>query len=118
MTDLSESVLAFGYRVFMREPGSTYAYFSDGDRVGYVQREAGGGFTVSTVHMPNQKTGTGYQISRHAPLTAETLREALFTVSPPWDRNNLDTVLKFRDLDQFLSHSTWNEGFVEQFAGP
>jgi hypothetical protein len=102
----------------MRNPADTYAYFSDGERVAYVQQESGGGFTVSTVHAPNQTTGTGFQISRHAPLTAEVLKEALHTLAPTWDQRNFDTVVKFRDLDHFFSASSWNAGYVEQFAGP
>jgi hypothetical protein len=113
-SSLSARILAFGYRVFMRDPDSTYAYFSDGERIGYVQRERGGGFTVSTVHTPSPSTGTGFNISRHAPLSAAILKEALYTHSPQWYRGNFDSVLKYRDLEHFLSASTWNAGFVEQ----
>ena len=111
-----EYIASLGYRVFMRDPSDTYAYFSDGTRIGYVEHDRMAGFTISTVHMPSRDVGTGYQVSRHGPLTSELLEEAIRTHTPAWDRRNSSAVLKYRDLDQFLASSTWNAGFVEQPA--
>ena len=111
---LSEKVAAFGYRVFMRNPSDTYAYFSDGKAIGCVQYDRIAGFTISTAHMPSTAVGTGYQISRHGPLTGELLAQALHISCPRWDPHNAREVRKYRDLHHFLTFDKWNAGFTEQ----
>lgn len=104
-----------GYDVYQRPGGDTYCYFTDGTRIGYCQFHPVEGYTLSSVHRPNQKTGTGYQVLRYAaqPTTAD-LETALNTIVPAWDRLNNGTVVKFRSMDTFLSSSKWNKEFTKQ----
>lgn len=90
---LIDSLKEKGYEVYGPEKLSTYVYFTDGKRIGYVQYNNVGGTKYTTVHMPNKYTGTGFQ--------AEDAEGAL-AFAPHWaspsDRNS---VIKFQNFETF-----------------
>jgi hypothetical protein len=99
-------VFVSGFRVFVSDVNApTYCYFVQGDKIGYIQAEATGTFSLTTVHKPNLRTGTGFSVARDltaADLTAATLRKA-FVMYPDWawctDR---ESVQKYKNVEDFL----------------
>lgn len=88
-----------------REP--TYAFFTDGKNIGYIQADFGG-FRLTTVHVPNRQSGTGYSVMSgnfdcYGPddLTPDVLSTA-FAHQPSWARND-KTPVKYRDWDAFAA---------------
>lgn len=88
-----------GYRVFA-PVGDTasYVYYTDGRRIGYAQW-SGLVNSVSTVHIPNKQTGTGFRVAEE--ITPETLAEG-FALAPHWAYGrDVATVKKFKDWAAF-----------------
>lgn len=103
-----------GWRVFVR-PGSPYSrqycYYTDGKVIGYAQWSSGRP-QVSSVHMPNSQTGTGFQVDDK--ITPETLKEAAQCTCPSWARAaDRDCVTKYKDWDEFHSKDSFTSKLVE-----
>lgn len=96
-------IKAQGYRVFVPEKGlTTYLNYTDGQRIGYLERSVFGGFNVSTVHVPNRTNGTGFRMLDGVDLTAAALSEGL-AHSPHWASGE---VRKWPSLEAFLKSNT------------
>jgi hypothetical protein len=108
-----EQIKAAGYRIFMRNRADSYAIFGDDTGVAYVQFEPMAGYTVSTSHVPNKESGTGYQIERHVPeLTPEMLRRAVKTVVPSWHRHD-KAPTKYASVDAYTERDAWTRSYSE-----
>lgn len=95
-----------GYKVYIPndEEPHTYAHYSDGTNIAYIQVEYfQRGIEISTVHMPNIKSGTGYQVFggdtaiQPEDLTKEQLEQG-FAIIPKWANTNwgnIDTPKKY-----------------------
>lgn len=92
MQDIIDNIKAQGLQVFGPEKLTTYAYFTDGTRIGYVQSARVGGISYSTVHKPSSECGTGFKV--------DNVQEALGR-SPSWGGGSRDFVVKFRDFAEF-----------------
>lgn len=92
----------------------TYAYYSDGQSIGYIQRSGLGGYDISTVHKANHSSGTGFSIERGISLSQLTKAnlEQGFVFAPSWAVET-KSVNKWKDMDAFLSANTWNKGFYK-----
>lgn len=112
MQSVIDAVAAAGFDVYMRDPKDTYLLFTDGNNIGYLQDDRLAGYCISTVHMPNTTTGTGFQIERHvSEFTPEMLRRA-FVGAPPWAaRRELGSVRKYRDMEHYLRSDSWHAGY-------
>lgn len=117
-----------GFRVLVHKDDGTdhhtYGYFSDGRNIGYFETAFGGVVHLSTYNAPGSQCG-GYSI--YVPdgngretrdlcisdLSKETLSWA-FALYPAWVKPfDMKKVVKYKDLEDFLS-SYWNrENFVE-----
>lgn len=100
-------IKSLGFRVFVSDVNApTYCHFVKDNKIGYIQADhATGTFSLTTVHKPNQRTGTGFSVARDltaADLTAATLRKA-FVMYPDWawctDR---ESVQKYKNVEEFL----------------
>jgi hypothetical protein len=112
MTTIIPQILAAGYRVFVRNGGDTYAYFTDGNDIGYIEN-AWRGVTISTVHIPNHDTGTGFGMGSVSAISRETL-SAAFTHAPHWAReSDRQSVRKYRSIESFLKANNWGGGLHE-----
>jgi len=93
MQDIIDSIKAQGLQVFGPEKLTTYAYFTDGTRIGYVQSARVEGISYSTVHKPSRQVGTGFKV--------DSVQGAL-AHSPVWayggDRS---AVVKYKDFAEF-----------------
>lgn len=99
-----DEIAAAGYDVYMPSEGmQTYAFYTDGVRIGYIQRDYFGGWSISTVHVPNHETGTGFRVGEMNAIIPEVLRDA-FMHAPSWaDSQDRASVVKWKDMDAFLA---------------
>lgn len=104
---------SLGLEVYMRNRDDSYLIFSDGKRLGYLEHHAFNGFTLTSVHVPNSTTGTGFQVARHAPSVDEPqLRRCLTLTEPGWlpSRDRGKTV-KYRSPESYFSASSFNRQY-------
>jgi hypothetical protein len=104
-----------GFSVYMRSIEDTWLHFTDGENIGYLQNDRLGGLSISTVHVPNYTSGTGFKIAKGLSVDdircAETLKKA-FAMAPAWAlSSSVASVKKWKSLDAFLSAGPWNRGF-------
>lgn len=113
MNALAQQVKDLGFRVFVRNDGDTYAFFTNGKSFGYVQKDYFGGYSISSVHIPNHTSGTGFQISKPDELTAENLSSA-FCIAPYWaDWRSQTSVKQYANEKAFLKAHSWGGGLKE-----
>jgi len=106
-------VQAAGFKAYMRNPEDTWAIMVDGDRLGYIQWDRQGYAKISTMHQPNRTTGTGFALDDIPRLDRENLAKA-FIHAPAWANSwDRESVKKWRNLDQFMAASSFNEGYSE-----
>lgn len=112
------AIAEMGFKVYMTTNPhfQTYCFYSDGARIGYLQKEdLTGGLSISTVHLANRQTGTGYRMSQDFPLTREAL-EMGFAFAPEWAlQRDLPSIRKYKSLEDFLSSRM--SGSLVQVAG-
>lgn len=102
-------IQSFGFDVYMRDPDNTFLYFTDGTNIGYLQDSSWDGLSLSTVHAPNQTTGTGFQVEGHTDkLTKEALMDA-FALAPGWaSGSQRASVKKYPNMEAFLRSSSFH----------
>lgn len=101
--DTLDAIAAAGFDVYQPVNGvKTYGYFTDGTRIGYIQRTAYFDcYETSTVHIPNKTTGTGFGLEPLAEITRESLTPAFMT-APSWaSTTDRESVRKYKDWDAF-----------------
>jgi hypothetical protein len=82
-----------GYDVYGPAPLTTYVYFTDGKRIGYVQYADFSGVKYTTVHRPNRRTGTGFE--------AVGASQAL-DFAPHWaSQSDRESVEKYENFEVF-----------------
>ena len=105
-------ILKAGYKVYMRKPNDQHCFVTDGTHIGYCQW---GSYSlhVSTVHLPNLRTGTGVVIANE--ITKETIKAAMFTHGPHWCnyKEYSDSIKKYRDWEHYHNASKWNKSLNE-----
>ena len=102
-----DAVTAAGFDVYMRKPADTWLIFTDGKNVGYLQHDRLAGYTISTVHIPNTTTGTGFQVERHiSKFDREKLRRA-FIHYPDWHRGSAESVHKYKGIEDYIAANKW-----------
>lgn len=103
-----ETIAALGYQVFMTDNPhfQTYCFYSDGERIGYLQREdLTGALSIATIHYPNRQTGTGFKLDDIGSITRSELDRA-FVDAPNWASSaDRASVKKYANLETFLKDS-------------
>jgi len=100
-----------GFKVYMRGADTTWLYYTDGVHIAYMQWDQSGFVTISTVHIPNNATGTGFCLDDIPALTLEHLQKG-FHIAPAWARmSEAPRVKKFANWDAFVSSSSFNSGY-------
>ncbi len=101
-----------GFKVYVPKGDKppTYANFVKDDKIGYVQCHYFGGLSFSSVHKPNQQTGTGFRANsggEDEALENSTSADALNACNmfaPNWaTQENWASVVKYKDYDDYLS---------------
>lgn len=114
----SKELKKAGFRVFVsKDDGYTYGYaVTANEELAYFQYDGFDGWAVSTVHLPNKVSGTGYRIDYDPQKSlADNIMIAAKTFVPVWARRDRGTVKKFAGLEAFMNyHSGWRcEHLVE-----
>jgi hypothetical protein len=94
---------SFGFRVFVNknQEEPTYAFYSENNKIGYIQEGWGCEYNFSTVHKANRQTGTGFGILG-GPMTKENA-ESGFVFAPSWAySSDLPSIVKYRDVEELL----------------
>jgi len=101
-----------GFRVFMRTPYDSWLYFvDDADRIGYAQETRSGFVSISTVHVPNSETGTGFVLDDIPSLSANNLAKA-FVIAPGWvTGGQAASVNKWANWEAFKASSPFNADY-------
>ena len=99
-----DAIAAEGVKVYMPEKGmQTYLFYTDGTRIGYLQRGTFGGWSISTVHIPNRESGTGFGMGEMDEFIPERLKDG-FVHAPSWaNKPERESVVKWKDMDEFLA---------------
>jgi hypothetical protein len=100
-----DAIAAAGFSVYQNpDPRwQSYAYFTDGQNVGYCQNSRFGGLTLSTCHVPCRECGTGFGMGEASDLTREALSVA-FVRCPDWaSATDRAAVRKWSDVAKFLA---------------
>ena len=111
------AIAAAGFDVYQREPGATYLYYTDGTRIGYVENSYRTGLTISTVHIPNHTSGTGFgaeagdEFLQPEDFTRERLEHG-FALAPRWaDTKSRNSVRKWPSWEAFAKSGRFMGGF-------
>ena len=101
-----------GFRVYMRTPSDSWLYFvDDADRIGYAQETRIGFVSISTVHVPNKYTGTGFILDDIPSLSADNLAKA-FVKAPIWATgSDRASVKKWASWEAFKASSPFNADY-------
>ena len=116
--DISQEVLdliaAAGYAVYQPESPQwrSYAYFTDGTHIGYIQNDRLLGYTLTTVNIPCKECGTGFSMDSAGDFSREALARA-FVVAPYWaSATDRAAVRKYKDMESFLA-ARGNRGLIK-----
>ena len=101
-----------GFRVFMQTPYDSWLYFvDDADRIGYAQETRSGFVSISTVHIPNSETGTGFVLDDIPSLSTYNLAKA-FVIAPGWvTGGQAASVNKWANWEAFKASSPFNADY-------
>ena len=112
--EYTDMMKAQGWQVYARPNGHTereYCYVTDGIHIAYVQWSDGRPH-VSTVHVPNRESGTGFQFADT--ITPQTIRLAMDCIEPSWARaRERGSVRKYKDWNQFHQSNSFNSELTE-----
>lgn len=109
--DTLERVKALGFRVFKcTDTNYHYAFYSDGENIGYLQYEKYVGWTINTVNAKGSCC-SGYRVydGENDVFTADQLTKELlskaFVTYPEWVKSyDRKRVVKYKGLDDFLKN--------------
>jgi hypothetical protein len=111
--DTVSLIQSFGFDVYMRSPLDSWCYFTDGVQIGYLEYNEFRGFNLSTVHAPNQMTGTGFSVGRGVATLNKGALEGAFISSPGWaSEDELKTVRKYQSVAEFLNASAFHREYM------
>lgn len=103
-----DAIAALGFDVYQSSDPrwQSYLFFTDGDKIGYFENDRLSGWTISTVHIPNRTTGTGFSLRDTLPGPVELTRECLtkaFMTAPAWASDAMRaSVAKWPSVASFL----------------
>ena len=109
---------AMGFDVYSKPSLSkahrtTYGYYTDGTRIAYFQVGEWGGIDISTVHVPNKNSGTGFRMyDGITPRDSDILSG--FAHSPSWAmQRDRDSVKKFKDFEDYRTRSLFGDALTK-----
>lgn len=109
-----QMALSLGAKVYQRDPErDTWFYYTDGTHIGYCQFPGHDSPSLSTVHVPNTTTGTGFiYTDRWEEITPEKMRAAMTCFAPQWaSARDCETVKKWKDWDTFHRHDSYKREY-------
>ena len=109
--ELIKLVQDAGFKVYMRKPEDSWLYYTADARIGYLQNSRMEGPKLSTVHIPNRVTGSGFALGVQDDLDLHALISGL-AHSPHWaSSSEMNSVKKYEDWDAFVASSPFNKDY-------
>jgi len=105
-----------GCTVYQHNPEKdTWFYYTDGTNVGYAEFSRRDSASLSSVHKPSRRVGTGFKITgRWEHIDENLMRIAMTMHAPGWaSDSDRRAVVKWRDWNEFKNSSPWNAGHEE-----
>lgn len=105
-----------GCKVYQRDANAdTWFYYTDGTNIGYVQFPRNESSSLSSVHMPNHTSGTGFRVTNSWDVINETsMRNAMMMVTPHWATGGqAKATVKWRNWDAFHAATAYSKGYAE-----
>lgn len=105
--EILDAIAAVGFDVYQSSDPrwQSYAFFVEGDGIGYIENDRSYGLTLSTVHIPNRVSGTGFSL-RDTIGKVEITRQCLalaFMHAPGWASDAMRrSVAKWPSVESFL----------------
>ena len=107
LRDYAKELILADIRVFMSVDNKNISYLkiSKNGKIGYCQLESFTGFSFTTVHKPNRRSGTGYQTDTE--IINPKIENALktFINKPCWAVNDGVEIQKYKDIDDYMKNS-------------
>jgi hypothetical protein len=111
--EIIDRIKSYGFKVYMRDPTDTWLHYTDGKNIGYLQYNRIDGFSISTVHIPNQTTGHGFKVDDGVSTLDKNDLEQAFRI-PSWASNRDREVSKpWSSIEAFINSNDWNRGYKE-----
>ncbi len=111
-------VQGFGFDVWMHGPNEAASWLIFEDpathRLGYLELGGalGGGWNLFTVHLPNQRSGTGFLMHEGLRDFGRAELESCFALAPHWaDSEARASVRKYRDMEHFRSQGSFEAAY-------
>ena len=104
-------IQSLGYAVWMRSSNNSWLIYERNGRIGMFENSFAG-LRIDTIHKSNIHTGTGFGMgfTTETPSCAELDRGLAF--APEWaHRSDVDSVKKYKGIEDFLKASAWNGGY-------
>lgn len=107
LKNYAKKLLNNGFRVFVYykpKEKSNWIIIEKNNNIGYVQFDSFRGFSFSTKHKPNFRTGTGYQVEEgiHKPNLEHAKMTFLFCALWENSHENLKSIIKYKNIDEYL----------------
>ncbi len=109
-----QRIAASGFDVYRRKSEDDFVYFTDGARIGYLENTRLSGLRLTSVHIPNLQTGTGFMIAEFiAPnqIDRDLLSQAFVLIPDHSADANASRRAKWRSWDEFHNANPWNRGY-------
>lgn len=114
-----EQIKALGFDVYARKIDHqsgviTHGYYTDGINIGYIQSARDHGIhSISTVHIPNRESGTGFGLGDIDEITKEVL-ESAFKPYPKWaNGKQKKSVVKYANWEAFQNANKFNKEYIK-----
>lgn len=110
------AVIAAGFVPYMREPGrDSWLVYTDkeGKNIGVLAFDYMGGYDITTCHIANRTSGTGFVMEDRLDLrqlTPDVLRRG-FVHCPGWHSRDADSVRKWPSFESFQLSNTFNGSY-------
>lgn len=111
-TEAIEAIERAGFTAYMRNRLDSWCVYTDGKRIGYMQRAEFVGYSISTVHKPNILTGTGWQMIRETfDLTPENLAFGLMDYPSGATDKERESVRKYSGIEEYRESMRFNRPY-------
>ena len=106
--DTIDCVKGFGFKVYQRKDSDSWIYYTFNDSIAYLEIGRFEGFNISSVHIKNVSTGSGYQVFQGVELTRVNLMQGFS--GPSWTSCRSKP---FKDMDSFINSCAFNKSYQE-----
>jgi len=63
--EVISKIQKLGFSVYMRKLSDSWLVYEQDDKIAYMQEEIMNSFSISTIHIPNRNSGTGFLVEKY-----------------------------------------------------